>query len=251
MEYGAITIDTSIIDKNGLNLESGLLKTLEQFKGKPSPLVLSEIVVRETHSHIVKKTSDVRSQVKRALRGSKSHLILDNKKIEEAEKLLLPVETDKDLSKARIQTFINNTGAEIITADGNVGLDEIIKKYFHTEPPFSESGKKKNEFPDAIALMSLESWAKKKGIKILAVSMDADWKEFAEQSDYIDVVEDLADAIAVFQPDTESINFCNSLALSLLSEKPKEIYSFIEQYIAESVSEMETYPDASSQFYWE
>ncbi len=41
MDYGAITIDTSIFDEKSLNLESGILKTLEQFKGKPSHLVLS------------------------------------------------------------------------------------------------------------------------------------------------------------------------------------------------------------------
>jgi len=43
MDYGAITIDTSIFDQKGLNLESGLLKTLDQFNGKPSPLSEEDI----------------------------------------------------------------------------------------------------------------------------------------------------------------------------------------------------------------
>lgn len=55
MDYGAITIDTSIFDEKGLGLEFGILKTLEQFNGRPSHLVLSEIVVREVHSHLKKR----------------------------------------------------------------------------------------------------------------------------------------------------------------------------------------------------
>lgn len=251
MKYGAISLDTSIFDQQGINLESGLLKTLEQFKGKPSPLILSEIVLREINSHLVKKISEARTQTTKALRICKSHLILDEGKINEATKLLIPPVDDKEISKLRIEEFINNTGTEIITANGHVDLDDIIKKYFHAEPPFSETGKKKNEFPDAIALMSLESWAKKNNLKILAISIDNDWKSFAEHSEHIDVVKDLADGIAIFQPHNEAVKYCESLAKALPSGKPKEIYSFLEQYLTDSIADIDAYPDASSQFYWE
>jgi hypothetical protein len=39
MDYGAITLDTSIFDQKGLKLESGILKMLEQFNGKPSHMI--------------------------------------------------------------------------------------------------------------------------------------------------------------------------------------------------------------------
>ena len=251
MEYGAITLDTSIFDQKGLMLESGLLKTLEQFNGKPSHLVLSEIVVREVHAHLAKKASETRGQLQKALRGCVSHLTIDDKKIDEATKLLIPLEDDKEVAKIRIGSFIKKTGAEIVPARGHVELDEIIKKYFHSHPPFSETGKKKNEFPDAIALLSLESWAKKNKTKIVAVSDDSDWEAFAHESEYIDVIKDLAEAIALFQPHSAAIYFCTRLGASLPSGKPEDIYNTIEQYISDAVSEIDSYPDASSAFFWE
>ena len=251
MKYGAITIDTSIFDQKGLNIESGLFKTLDQFNGKPHPLILSEIVVREVHSHLVKKASEVRGQVQKALRASKAHLTLDDEKIENALKLLIPDKDDKEVSKSRLEAFINKTGAKIIPASGHVELDDLIKKYFKSQAPFSESGKKKNEFPDAIALMSLESWAEENDTKILAVSDDGDWEAFANESDRIDVFKDLATAIAVFQPHNAAIDFCAKLSASLPNGMPEDIYSVIEQYISDSVSEMDVYPDASSAFFWE
>lgn len=251
MDYGAITIDTSIFDQKGLNLESGLLKTLDQFNGKPYPFILSEIVVREIHAHLVKKTSEVRGQVQKALRASKLHLTLDDEKIEDALKLIIPKKDDKEVSKSRLEAFIINTGAEIVPASGHVELDDLIKKYFKSHAPFSDSGKKKNEFPDAIALMSLESWAEENDTKILAVSNDGDWQAFANESDRIDIFKDLAAAIAVFQPHNAAIDFCEKLSASLPSGEPDEIYSVIEQYISDSVSEMDVFPEASSTFFWE
>lgn len=251
MDYGAITIDTSIFDQKGLNLESGLLKTLEQFNGKPHPLILSEIVVREVHNHLVKRASEVRGQVQKALRASKAHLTLDEEKVEEALKLLIPDKDDKDVSKSRLENFINNTGAEIVPASGHVELDDLIQKYFKSQAPFSESGKKKNEFPDAIALMSIESWAEENDTKVLAVSDDGDWEAFGKESDRIDVFKDLATAIAVFQPHNAAIDYCTKLSASLPSGVPENIYSVLEKYISDSVSEMDVFPDASSAFFWE
>jgi hypothetical protein len=251
MDYGAITIDTSIFDQKGLNLESGLLKTLDQFNGKPSPLILSEIVIREIHAHLVKKTSDVRGQVQKALRASKLHLTLDEDKIDEAEKLLIPVKDNKEVAKSRLELFIKNTGTEIVHASGHVELDELIIKYFKSQPPFSETGKKKNEFPDAIALMSLESWAKNNKTKILAVSDDGDWEAFAKESEHIDIYKDLAAAIAIFQPHNAAIDFCIKLSGDLPAGKPENLYSVIEKYLSEAVSEIDAYSDASSSFFWE
>jgi len=201
--------------------------------------------------HLVKKTSEVRGQVKKALRASKLHLTLDGDKIDEAEKLLIPIKDDKEVAKARLEIFINNTGTEIIPASGHVELDELIKKYFQSQPPFSESGKKKNEFPDAIALMSLESWAKDNETKILAVSDDGDWEAFAKESEYIDVYKDLAAAISVFQPHNAAIDFCMKLSGDLPAGKPEDLYNVIEQYLSEAVSEIDASSEASSDFFWE
>lgn len=242
MDYGAITLDTSIFDQKGLMLETGLLRTLEQFNGKPSHLVLSEIVMREVYTHLAKKSSESRGKIVKALRACKAHLTLDDDMVDEAEAILIPADNDDGIAKRRMELFIKKTGAEIIPASGNVELDEIIKKYFSSNPPFSSLGKKKSEFPDAIALMSLESWAKENNTKLLAVSDDGDWEEFANESEHIDAIKDLADAIALFQPHTAAIDFCTELASSLPASEPEEIYASIKQYLSDAVSEIDPIP---------
>lgn len=250
MDYGAITIDTSIFDEKGLNFESGILKTLEQFNGKPSYLVLSEIVVREVHAHLKKKAKEARASLTKAIREAKVSLAVTDD-AEEAMKALVPSVDDSDLAKGRLEAFVRSTGAKIVPASGRVELDEVIKKYFNAEAPFAESGKKKNEFPDAIALMSLESWAKEHKTKVLAVAKDSDWKRFAENSDYIDVVEDLAEAISIFQPQSSAVDYCNTISKLLPQSQPKELYQLIEQYLSENVSEIDLYPEADSPFHYE
>jgi predicted nucleic acid-binding protein len=251
MDYGAISLDTSIFDQKGLKLESGILKTLEQFNGKPSHLVISEIVVREVHAHLKKKATESRAQAIKAIRESMLSLSVSKESSEIATKALIPADNDNEVAKNRITSFIKNTGAEVIPATGRVELDDIIKKYFKSEPPFAETGKKKNEFPDAIALMSLESWAKENETKILAVAKDGDWEKFAEQSEYIDVVEDLAEAIAKFQPHSSAIDFCSIIAEKLPNSEPEDLHKAIAQYLSDAVGEMDLYPEASSQFSYE
>lgn len=251
MEYAAITIDTSIFDEKGLNLESGILKTLEQFSGKPSYLVLSEIVVREVHAHLKKKAQEARSSLIKAIRESKISLSATDDNAETALKALIPNVNDSDVAKSRLEVFLRNTDAEIVPAVGLVKLEEVIKKYFNAEPPFEEAGKKKNEFPDAIALMSLESWAKEQNTKVLAVTKDGDWKRFAERSDYIDVVEDLAEAISVFQPQSSALDYCTTISQLLPVGEPKDLFQQIEQYLSDQVSEIYLLPEAESQFFYE
>ena len=78
----------------------------------------------------------------------------------------------------------------------------LLRLYFSSSPPFGV-GKKKSEFPDAIALLSLERWAKSNGKHILAVSGDKDWAAFAEKSEFIDIIAELGPAMALLQEHTE------------------------------------------------
>jgi PIN domain len=78
-------------------------------------------------------------------------------------------------------------------------ISDLIQKYFQAKPPFSETGKKKNEFPDAIALMSLETWANKNQTKIIVVTSDNDWKNFCKSSERLLAIDDFAGALGLFQ----------------------------------------------------
>ena len=74
-------------------------------------------------------------------------------------------------------------------------MKRLIAMYFEPSPPFEGTGKKKNEFPDAIALITLEDWAREPEKKILAVSKDHGWVSFAEKSEFIDINKELPAAL--------------------------------------------------------
>ncbi len=74
-----------------------------------------------------------------------------------------------------------------------------MRRYEQGEPPFAATGDKKHEFPDAVALSTLEGWAEAKNTRILAVAQDKDWQQYGAQSGRVVVVDDLADALAAMQ----------------------------------------------------
>lgn len=251
MEYGAITIDTSIFDKNALKLDSGILKNLSQFKGKPAGIILSEIVINEIYSHLEKKSFESKKNVENAIKDASHYLQLEAEHTEEILAKIRELKNSKETAENIINKFINDTSAKILKAEGNVQISDLISRYFTNTSPFADTGKKKNEFPDAIALLSLETYAKKNKTKILAISTDKDWASFAENSPYIDVIEDLAQGIALFSPNAESDALCKVISRKIGTPEWKNIQSQIEDALPDAISDMQITAEADSTFYYE
>lgn len=116
------------------------------------------------------------------------------------------------LAEKMVQAFVDAVAAEVVEAEGRTSVAEILRRYFGGEPPFSgkkaklaeaegskgeavksgagdkarkhdNGGAKKSEFPDAIALTALESWAEENDTQVLVFSRDGDWQAFATASD--------------------------------------------------------------------
>ncbi|MEA5471120.1 PIN domain-containing protein, partial [Spirulina sp. 06S082] len=49
-----ITLDTTIFDSCDYSFESSILKLLKQFRNSPIQFVLSDIIVKEIKSHLIK-----------------------------------------------------------------------------------------------------------------------------------------------------------------------------------------------------
>jgi hypothetical protein len=153
MQYDVITIDTQTVEHNSFHFDGGLLAQLKQFKDGPVRVIVSEIVIRETYRHLVEKTRSAKDAYASAQKRAIDFGLLGpigNPKIEP---------DIKAIARARFDRFLKEIGAQIIRAD-DVSVRDLIGLYFSSAPPFSTSGKKKNEFPDAIALLSLDAWAK-------------------------------------------------------------------------------------------
>jgi hypothetical protein len=251
MEYDAITLDTNVFHRNGLHLEGGLLAQLKQFKDGSAQFILSEIVLREVHKYILEKTKNTSDDFKRhARKVAEVGLLTDgSKKIvyDIANSVIEPIVA----TNARLDVFLADGGTEIVPAN-TTDISALIKAYFDVTPPFEGAGKKKSEFPDAIALLSLEAWAQLHSKRILAISHDTGWKDFAKKSKWIDVSEDLPSALSKFQEHAEvALKFISSLIVEMEGGEHQDLLHEIEDYISSEISNSYPYPEASSSFYYE
>ena len=140
---------------NSLNLEGGLLRQLYQFKDGAPKFILSEIVLRELAKHMQDKAQKTTVALESAITRSGAEGLFPPEKVKELEATFAQALSPRDAAEGRMETFCVNTGCEIIPAD-QADMKRLIAAYFEPSAPFEGSGKKKNEFPDAIALMTLE-----------------------------------------------------------------------------------------------
>lgn len=235
--YSALTIDTSIFKQNGLKLNKGLLAQLHKFKDNPINLILSDIVYRELKSHLDRKEKETKSKIESVLNDASDYLnccIDDMEKIKSLIKLNYQAES---ISKLILEEFIRKCGIELVKGEEYCEMKSLIDMYFQNLAPFKESGNKKNEFPDAIALLSLHTWAQKNNKNLLAVSADNDWKNFAQGKGNIEVIDDLAKAMDILNRQTKALDsFIHEIELDLLQSQNSRIFESIYSAVEDSIN---------------
>lgn len=97
---------------------------------------------------------------------------------------------------AKLDEFLQNTKMTIISVD-DVLPSLVFDRYFKKQSPFGE-GRKKSEFPDAFAALALEQWSNSKGLTMLVVSGDDDWKSLCEEIENLEHVGTLAELLERF-----------------------------------------------------
>jgi hypothetical protein len=247
MSYDVITIDTQTVYKNQRALDRGYLAQLSQFKDGPVQVVLTEIVLRELHKMLIDKAQAPLDALAKVIRDGSDNGQLSSDHKASLQKTLDALAPAADHSKSQIKAFVDATGTDIIPAD-TAAMKEILAAYFGKKPPFSSKGKK-DEFPDAISLLALETWAKQANKKVLAVSGDSDWKTFAEHSPHIDCVENLGDAIAaIVQAAQASVEEARSVLAAIASEEPPDLKNRLDELLASEVEDLTPYAEFDSAF---
>lgn len=223
----AISLDTAVFGKPEDNLlYSPVLNKLNQFSGGPIRVLFSEIVTNEIKGHIADEAERTQRQLRVALKEQKNRWKLNFDLGELPDELAISRDPKKAANK-QLNNFLEAINGEIVpaTVTNNVSA-RVLSKYFATEPPFELSEKKKNEFPDAFALLSLEEIAKQEDRFLLCVSPDKGWRNFAEQSDFLVCVTDLDLALSYFN-DVESAK--NVAARTVAKWKNEEFPALAEK----------------------
>jgi PIN domain len=248
LDYGAICLDTCMFEQQGLALEKGYLAQLEQFVDTPVKVLQAEIVHFELEAHLTERIKEARLKVEKGLREAASHLGVEEDVIAQVKAQIVPAQTDLEVAQNRIHGFYERTQMEH-TVSKFVKMEEIVEMYFKVKPPFEDNAKKKAEFPDAIALKSLEYWAEMNKTKVLVVSDDSGWEEYCATSNRLDCIKNLKAALVQFQPHTKAALIAEELEQLLGNdENSNQILLTFKNLIEYGVSNLKVHANVDSTY---
>lgn len=252
-EILAVTLDTSTFERHGLALESGLLAQLKQFRGSDIRIVIATTVANEVRRHLANNAVRAFGTLEAALRETARHkaLPLDT---QNQVKQAVEVASAETAARARqrFDDWMVRVGATLLPEGDFASITEVMRRYEAEEPPFGASSNKKHEFPDAVALLTLEGWARSVPTKIVTVTQDNDWLRYAAQSKHLIGVDDLAVAMAALQRRLKvALEVVELLAASINAGDPLELMRSALDTLNNSDGVIEFDVDADSQFHYE
>jgi hypothetical protein len=251
LDFGAITIDNSTFKSEGYRFYEGLLAQMRQFKESPVQVIQTDIVHNEAIKHIGQEISRARSSIEQALRSANKQLKVKSSDIDKAKVLLSKDGTDYELAESHLDKYYEFIGAEKIKSGEYADLSELVDMYFNTEAPFETGKDKKNEFPDAIALLAIESWAEQNDLNIIAVSQDNGWKDFSAKSNRVTLVSSLAEALEKFQPHNKVSSIIGKIREDAILDSDNNVIEKIEEAIINSLDGIDIYVEADSSMFFD
>jgi hypothetical protein len=171
LETDVVFLDTSAIQKSNFT-QSKMMRELANFASNGLiKIMMTSIVYQETKARIYKEVSRVRSEVKKYNPDS-SWMVLKN--IERFKPLFenttFSVEEVSEEIIHIFEQFIQVAKVEVIRSD-IASVEEVFDHYFNEQYPFGD-GTKKNEFPDAFIVNTVEKWCEQKRKKAFLLSGD-------------------------------------------------------------------------------
>jgi nucleotide-binding universal stress UspA family protein len=240
------TLDTTEFHHAGYNFQSKILKALGQFSHTNVTLLFSEVVLNEVHAHISDELKAKSEQLRSALRQVAKSAAITLDPVKTMQDAGIP-ENASARAAELIDAFLAAIGALRLTVDDGPTVRQLHDLYFGSNPPFSAKVDKKSEFPDAIALLSLQHWAEKQDGFVLAVSNDGDWGRFAKESPRVIVLSALAPALNLFNKDDAFV--AARLAANLAAGSALSLRASIDAALDDAVEVFEL--EASAPYYYE
>lgn len=247
--FGAVTVDTNIFDKFGCNLDMRALLALGPLASQHGvKLIFSDIVAGEVQSHISRSAAEQAEKLRSAINQYRKAW----RRPEGLDVLAGPIDLNADpgaLASEEWEAYAGNVGAEIVEADGLADVGELVRRYFAGQAPFSASAGKKAEFPDAIALLTLEAWAENEDCFVLAISQDGDWRTYAETSARLVCTPDFAGALDLFN--TAGRTLVDGLIQRLRSDQAPDLKREIDLELEAWLSDADFEIEARADFHYD
>lgn len=170
-----VFVDTSVFIAENFFAPGNRIHALRQLAiDKKISLVLSEITVQEVRKH-------VKSSVRESWRAfDKSCKALRNRPEIDAWRKSTNEKEEVQRALGFFDEFLSSTGAKVLDYSYCSNVEQVFTEYFEQQKPFAD-GMKKDEFPDAFVLVSLEKFATEKRQSIIVLSEDSDITGYASK----------------------------------------------------------------------
>lgn len=220
----AVMIDTSVYHKNQCDFEGitksiipMLLQLLEanNITLLTHPVLESEIKKHIGESELVSRIGNLQTSLKKY----NKQLQMIDVSAEDLIRRLDEVNIEKNLSD-KFEFFYKRA-----ISVPYVSAQEVFEDYFNANPPFSATGNKKTEFPDAFILKGIIEYCKNNtNSTLLIISDDSDWKHTLEGNKQIVQVDSFEAAMRLLW---EQLNDKSDLYQMLISQIKSDIYTEI------------------------
>lgn len=249
LDFAALSIDSNILRGQRYNFDGGILKQLEQFDGSIIPIIQPDVVHREGLKHLTAEIDQHLKSARSSLKALSKYIPSASASDHLSEKLNSTTVASQ-MATERFQSFYSKVNGQVISAS-KVNVNELMDIYFNTLPPFENKAEKKSEFPDAIALLSLECWASENDKVMVVVSKDKGWHAYAKNSQWLHVVSELPHALSLFQPHTKITKVIERLRKDGALENSGPLYEKIMTALSNATANMEPEIQASSFHHYE
>ncbi|TOP30678.1 PIN domain-containing protein [Vibrio parahaemolyticus] len=201
LETRILFIDTQYFVKSNFNFSSRPFSTLKELcqEGELRYL-LTSVVEQEVDGKI---EDSIREALSSLQSFKKKARVLSTIEDEHLSSLFSDVNEPEVYQKASqvFQQYNADCNYEYVEADA-IDPEHLLELYFQQKPPFG-IGKKKAEFPDAISLLSLESYLEDNE-KIYIISDDKDLKTYCEGNDRLITLDSLEKLLDVYNQHTNA-----------------------------------------------
>ena len=251
-----IFIDTGIFIHEAFQtegFESNVFKSLIKLaENKVIKILLVDIIDREIQNFIDNDIKSSFDSVSTAIKQTSTNFSKINKSdirllknipefnvlMDEYQNFINKYKTDEGISnleskhkdlmiklKDDYKQFLIKANVEIIKTDP-ICVEDVLNSYFSRTPPFSN--KKKDEFPDALALGTILSWCNTNNNCAYIVSRDSDWKYFSIDKDQLEFKESMEQIANLFLRQYEEVQLIE-FADKLIQENKEVILEEIKE----------------------
>ena len=195
-QINAISVDTNIFDEKSLQLNGTALQAISRLAALHFDFLLSGTVAREIGRHLERSTTEALRTARKAVGMALGAFETEAPTRDDILEQISGGQTAGSAAEKRFNDYLAATNCVVLDDTALVDTATIFNAYFAGDPPFG-TGSKKNEFPDALALLALERVSAQRGKGIIVVSKDGDWRSFCERSQVLHLVPDIERALSL------------------------------------------------------